>query len=32
MDAGRAIEEVADDVLEALGRPERPEYYALGKG
>jgi hypothetical protein len=32
VDAGRAIEEVADDVLEALGRPERPEYYALGKG
>jgi adenylate kinase family enzyme len=32
VDAGRAIEEVADDVLEALGCPERPEYYALGKG
>ena len=32
VDAGRAIEEVAADVLEALGRPERPEYYALGKG
>jgi adenylate kinase len=32
VDAGRAIEEVADDVLEALGRPERPEHYALGKG
>ena len=32
VDAGGAIEEVADDVLQALGRPERPEYYALGKG
>lgn len=32
VDAGRAIEEIADDVLEALGHPERPEYYALGKG
>ena len=32
VDSGRTIEEVADDVLEALGRPERPEYYALGKG
>ena len=32
VDAGRAIEEIADDVLEVLGHPERPEYYALGKG
>ena len=32
VDAGRAIDEVADDVLEALGHPERPEFYALGKG
>lgn len=29
VDAGRSIEEVADDVLEVLEHPERPEYYAL---
>jgi hypothetical protein len=23
--------EVADDVLEVLGHPERPEFYALGR-
>jgi adenylate kinase len=31
LDARRPIEEVADDVLEALGHPERPEFYALGR-
>ena len=29
VDAGRSIEEVAGDVLDVLGHPERPEYYAL---
>jgi hypothetical protein len=28
VDAGRSIEEVADDVLDVLGRPE---YYALNR-
>jgi hypothetical protein len=31
VDAGRSIDEVADDVLEVLGHPERPEFYALGR-
>src|SRR5215210_2795725 len=31
VDARQPIEEVADDVLETLGHPERPEFYALGR-
>ncbi|MDF2702503.1 MAG: hypothetical protein K0S10_1447 [Rubrobacteraceae bacterium] len=31
VDAGRSIDEVADDVLEVLGHPERPAFYALGR-
>src|SRR5918997_1114832 len=31
VDARRPIAEVASDVLEALGHPERQEFYALGR-
>jgi energy-coupling factor transporter ATP-binding protein EcfA2 len=31
VDARRPIAEVAGDVLEALGHPERQEFYALGR-
>jgi hypothetical protein len=31
VDAGRSIDEVADDVLEVLGHPERSAFYALGR-
>ncbi len=28
VDARRSIDDIAEDVLEALGRPDRPQYYA----
>lgn len=31
VDVRRSIDEVADDVLEVLGHPERPEFYAPGR-
>jgi hypothetical protein len=31
VDDGRSMDEVADYVLEVLGHPERPEFYALGR-
>jgi adenylate kinase len=31
VEARRSIDEVAEDVLETLGHPERPEFYALGR-
>ena len=31
VDAGRPTAEVTGEILEALGHPERPEFYASGK-